>query len=63
MRARDGSLIEVVPCWTAEAERYDGDLAYASAIAPTVEAAWEAVLADVRENRAHTTTRVRLLRA
>ena len=26
VRARDGRLLEVVPTWTAEVERYDGDL-------------------------------------
>lgn len=63
VRGRDGTLIEVVPCWTAEAERYEGELSYASAVAPTIEDAWSAVRADIEADRARTTTRVRLLRA
>jgi len=63
VRGRDGTLIEAVPCWTAEAERYEGELSYASAVAPTVEEAWAAVRADIDADRARTTTRVRLLRA
>lgn len=63
VRGRDGTLIEVVPCWTAEAERYDAGLSYASAVAATVEEAWATVRADIEADRARTTTRVRLLPA
>ena len=62
MRARDGRLLEVVPTWTAEAERYDGDLAIASAAGATVEEAWALLRDDVEAHRATTTSRVRLLR-
>jgi len=62
VRARDGRLLEVVPTWTAEAERYDGDLLTASAIGATVEEAWALLRDDVEAHRATTTSRVRLLR-
>ena len=42
VRARDGRLLEIVPAWTAEAERYDGDLTVASAVGTTIEEAWAA---------------------
>lgn len=63
VRGRDGQLLEVVACWTAEAERYDGGLSYASAVAATVDGAWSAVRDEIDADRAQTTTRIRLLRA
>lgn len=61
VRSRDGRLIEVEPCWTAEAERWDGELAIASARASTSEAAWACLRDDVEAGRATVTTRLRLL--
>lgn len=63
VRGRDGTLIEVVPEWTAEAERYEGGLSYASGVGPTIEAAWAAARTEIEADRARHTTRVRLLRA
>ena len=63
VRGRDGTLIEIVPAWTAEAERFDGGLSFASAVAPTIDDAWSMVRADIEADRARTTTRIRLLRA
>lgn len=63
VRAADGTLIEVVPAWTAEAERYDSGLAYASAIGASVEEAWSTLRADIAADRATSTSRIRLLRA
>jgi hypothetical protein len=63
VRGRDGTLLEVVPAWTAEAERYDGGFTFASAHATTVEEAWALVRADIDADRARSTTRIRLLRA
>ena len=57
VRARDGRLLEVVPTWTAEAERFDGDLVVASAAAATVEEAWARLRDDVEAHRATTTPR------
>jgi hypothetical protein len=62
VRGRDGRLLEVVPSWTAEAERFDGELVYASAVAATVEEAWARLRDDVEAARAQSTSRVRLLR-
>ena len=62
VRARDGRLLEVVPEWTAEAERFDGDLVVASAAGATVEEAWARLIEEIQAHRATTTSRVRLLR-
>ena len=61
IRGRDGRLLEVVPCWTAEAERFDGDLAFASAAGATAEEAWSHLREDVEAGRTTITTRLRLL--
>ena len=62
IRGRDGRLLEVVPAWTAEAERFDGDLAFASAVGATVDEAWAQLRVDVEAGRAAVTHRLRLLR-
>jgi hypothetical protein len=62
LRARDGQLLEVVPTWTAEAERFDGDLVVASASGATAEEAWTQLRREIEADRAWTTSRVRLLR-
>ncbi len=63
VRGRDGTLLEVVPAWTAEAERYDGGFTFASAVGRTIEEAWALVRDDIEADRARSTTRIRLLRA
>ena len=63
VRGRDGRLLEVRPTWTAEAERYDGELAIASASGDTPEEAWARLRREVDESRAWTSPRVRVLRA
>ena len=65
LRARDGRLLEVSATWTAEAERFDGQLVVASAAAPTVEEAWAMLRHDIETELPHisrTPSRVRLLR-
>jgi hypothetical protein len=61
VRARDGRLLEVVPWWTAEAERFDGNVAVASAMARSSEDAWAQLRADVESDRVSVSTRVRIL--
>ena len=63
VRSRTGQLLEVEPVWTAEAERFDGQLSMASAMAATAEAAWR-YLRDEIDNHHITTTQptIRLLR-
>src|ERR687897_2508641 len=56
VRGRDGRLLEVVPSWTAEAERFDGDLAVASAVATTADEAWAHLPDDVGAGRTTITT-------
>lgn len=61
VRARDGRLLEVIPTWTAEAERFDGDLAFVTASGETPDAAWAQLRADVDAARVRTVRAVRLL--
>ena len=63
VRGRDGRLLEVMPTWTAEAERYDGELVVASATATTVEDAWALLRMDIEADRAVTMSRIRLVRS
>jgi hypothetical protein len=61
VRARDGRLLEVIPTWTAEAERFDGDLSFVAASGGTPEEAWAQLRADVDASRIQTVRAVRLL--
>ena len=40
VRGRDGILLDVVPCWIAEAERFRDRVLVASVTAPTIDDAW-----------------------
>jgi hypothetical protein len=60
VRGRDGRLLEVVPAWTAEAERFDGNLAFVSAVAGTADAAWALLRAEVEAERIRTIRSVTL---
>jgi hypothetical protein len=62
LRARDGRLLEVAPTWTAEAERFDGDVSVASATGATVEEAWARLRDAIDADDTMTVSRVRLLR-
>lgn len=61
IRGRNGRLVEVQAVWVAEAERFDGALAVASATGSTVEEAWATLRADIADCRVQTLSRVRLL--
>jgi hypothetical protein len=64
VRARNGRLLEVLPTWTAEAERFDGELVVASASGDTIEEAWARLRIDVETARTEPTiSRIRLLKA
>jgi hypothetical protein len=62
VRGRDGRLLEVVPAWTAEAERFDGDLVVSSAVGATADDAWALLRVEVEADRSRATSRIRLLR-
>ncbi len=63
VRSRSGRLLEVVPTWTAEAERYDGEVAVASACGATAEEAWARLRQQIEvAPPTRTGSRVRLLR-
>ena len=61
LRARDGRLLEVAPTWTAEAERFDGEVCVASAVGATVEEAWSRLCDAIDADETTTAPRVRLL--
>src|SRR5258705_11820538 len=54
VRARDGRLVEGEAVWVAEAERFDGAMVVASAMAGTVEEAGAALRNDIRYSRFRT---------
>lgn len=60
VRGLDGQLLAVEPVWTAEAERFDGDVSVAAASASTVDEAWAALLGAIDENRVTRLRRVRV---
>jgi hypothetical protein len=60
VRGLDGRLLRVEPVWVAEAERYDGQLAFASATGETAESAWEALLHSIESGRVAISQRVRV---
>jgi len=60
VRGLDGRLLRVEPVWIAEAERYDGEIAVASAAASTAEDAWERLQADVTNSKVRVLRRVRI---
>ena len=62
LRARDGRLLEVAPTWTAEAERFDGEVSVASAVGATIEEAWSLLRSAIEADRTRTASRVRLVR-
>jgi hypothetical protein len=62
VRSRSGRLLESLPTWTAEAERFDGEVAFASAAAPTQEAAWALLRAEIEADRVRSPRHIRLLR-
>lgn len=47
VRGLDGRLLRVEPVWTAEAERYDGQIVVASATGSTADAAWANLRHDI----------------
>lgn len=61
VRGRDGRLVEVVPTWIAEAERYSGQVVFASACGTTIDEAWAQLRADVETQLIDDTPRVRLV--
>jgi hypothetical protein len=62
LRARDGRLLEIAPTWTAEAERFDGDYAVASAVGASIDEAWAELRRAIEAERTTTVSRVRVLR-
>jgi hypothetical protein len=62
-RGLDGRLLRVEAVWVAVAERYDGDLAVASATGATADDAWAALCVEIDESRVTTLQRVRVANA
>ena len=55
----DGRLLEVVPVWTAEAERFDGQLSFVTAMGATPDSAWSELRHNVEARRIRTLSTVR----
>jgi hypothetical protein len=62
-RGLDGRLLRVEAVWVAVAERYDGDLAVASATGATADDAWAALRVEIDESRITSLQRVRVANA
>jgi len=62
-RGLDGRLLRVEEVWVAVAERYDGDLAVATATGATPDEAWAAVSGEIAASRVSTLRRVRIASA
>jgi len=60
VRSLDGRLLRVDAVWVAEAERYDGDIAVASACGSTADEAWAVLRAEIDADRVTTWGRVRI---
>jgi hypothetical protein len=60
VRGLDGRLLDVEPVWTAEAERFDGEVSVATASASTADAAWAALADEIAGGRVRRLRRVRL---
>ena len=60
VRGLDGRLLRIEPVWIAEAERYDGEIAVASAEAETADEAWAQLRADVTAAKVRVLRRVRI---
>lgn len=63
VRGLDGRLLRVEPVWTAEAERFDGQVSVAVATAPTAEEAWAALAAQIADGQVTRLHRVRIAHA
>lgn len=60
VRGLDGRLLRVEPVWIAEAERYDGEIAVASAEGHSADEAWALLQADVEASKVQVLRRVRI---
>lgn len=60
VRGLDGRLLHVEPVWTAEAERFDGEVSVASASASTAEDAWMALAEQISSGCVSRLHRVRI---
>ena len=59
VRGLDGRLLRVEPVWVATAERYDGEVAVASAEGSTADEAWANLTEEIAAGREMTWQRVR----
>lgn len=60
VRSLDGRLLRTEQVWTAEAERYDGDVVVASAEGSTADEAWERLGANIDAAKVRRMRRVRV---
>lgn len=60
VRGLDGRLLHVEPVWTAEAERFDGEVSVAVATGATPGEAWAALVDQIADGRVSRLHRVRI---
>jgi hypothetical protein len=60
VRGLDGRLLCVEPVWTAEAERFDGEVSVAAASAPTTDEAGAVLVDEIAQGRVSRLHRVRI---
>jgi len=60
VRGLDGRLLRVEPVWTAEAERYDGQVVVASAQGQTADEAWARLVGQIAAKVVTVLRRVRV---
>lgn len=60
VRGLDGRLLRIEPVWTAEAERFDGEVIVASATGSTADIAWAKLSTDIAAASVTTRRRIRL---
>lgn len=60
VRGLDGRLLHVEPVWTAEAERFDGEVVVAAASAATADEAWASLIDAIAHGSVSRLRRVRL---
>ena len=60
VRGLDGRLLHVEPVWTAEAERFDGEVTVAAATAASADEAWATLADQIAAGRVRRLHRVRI---
>lgn len=60
VRGLDGRLLRVEPVWTAEAERFDGEVTVAVGVGASQDEAWSSLVEQIADGQVTRLRRVRL---